>query len=174
MNRVITEKNVAIEEFDTHIKSLTSKVLEQERTYGETLQAQMAIVEEKQQMLDTATAQLNAQYADLAQIKMTLQLLEQQFQASHQHIDQLEGLQQQIQQEKTNLVATYEGLVQQFQASQQHIDELEEKLTHLKEQEANWQETKMQLEQKWSNQYEATIIQYHDAIDQINTLKQRQ
>lgn len=180
-NTLINEKNRAIENLEAQIQVLATSTLEKEQKQQLALETQLAIINEKQALLDELVANITLQVTEnqaitteLTQTKTALQLLQQQFQASHQHIDQLESLKHQLDREKTDLSADYQNLVQQFRASQRHIDELEEALTDLKTAEANWQAAKTQLEQKWSNQYEATIIQYNDAIDQLNALKQGQ
>ncbi len=177
----VEEKNLTIERLEAQINDLIALDAEKEQTHQLALEVQIGIVNEKQQLLNELETKIIAQIsenqniaAELTQTKTALQLLQQQFQASHQHIDQLESLKHQLEIEKTDLSADYQSLVQQFQASQRHIDELETALNDLKMAEANWQAAKTQLEQKWSNQYEATIIQYNDAIDQLNDLKQGQ
>ncbi len=178
---LLHEKNIAIENLEAQIQLLAKSALEKEQTHQLALEAQITIINEKQALLDELatkiTLQTNENQAittELAQTKTALQLLQQQFQASHQHIDQLEFLQHQLEKEKIDLSANYQNLVQQFQASQRHIDELEEALSALKTAETNWETAKTQLEQKWSNQYEAAIIQYNDALDQLNALKEAQ
>ncbi len=135
----------------------------------------------KEQLVEDLTAKLDVQIVEnqnnaenINRVETALRLLERQFEASHQHIDQLEAMRTQLQSENINLTATHQSLLKQFEASQQHIDELEKALSELNAAATNWEEAKAQLEQKWSNQYEATMIQYNDAIDQLQGLKQTQ